>query len=281
MEDRLWEIVVSLFPEDKPSARQTYSDGDILLVVLWAALHDRPIAWACQADCWPAHRQLARLPHPSTVSRRSRTPSFVARLEQAHRQLRERIGPASSTVIVDGKPLRVSDYSRDPDAKNGRAYRRFGKGYKLHAVIDLQGIVLAFDVLPLNVNERRPARQLLTQLPQGVRRVLADGNYDSAFVHQQLEGTGIRFYAPPLNNYAGPRSHRRRRILVRLYQRRVGALLENSREAIERQFGLMGNIGCGLKELPNWVRRQPRVRRWISAKLLMHHAYLLHKRQAT
>ncbi len=279
MEDRLWEIVVSLLPEDKSAPRQTYADREILLVVLWAVLHDRPMAWACQPENWPEDRRLARLPHPSTMSRRVRRPAFLSQLEGAHQRLREELGTPSALAIIDGKPLRVSDYSRDPDARNGRAYRGFGKGYKLHAVIDLRGVVLAFEVQPLNVNERQPAQRLLPGLPAAVRRVLGDGNYDSSPLHRQLAGTGRHFYAPPINGVAGPRSHRRRRMLVRLYQQAWGPRLENTRETIEREFARMSNLACGLKELPTWVRRQQRVRRWISAKLLLHHAYLIHKKQ--
>ena len=115
---------------------------------------------------------------------------------------------------------------------------------------------------------------------QVVRRVLADGNYDSTFLHRRLDGTGVLFYAPPINDDASPRAHHRRRVLARLYQCVAGELIENTREEIERQFALMGNVGCGLKELPNWVRRERRVSRWISAKLLLHHAYLIHRHQA-
>ncbi|MGC1275171.1 MAG: hypothetical protein WBC44_15815 [Planctomycetaceae bacterium] len=60
----------------------------------------------------------------------------------------------------------------------------------------------------------------------------------------------------------------------------MGPWITNDREHIERQFGLMGNHGCGLKELPNWVRRRHRVARWIGAKLLLHHAFLIQKRTA-
>src|SRR5687768_6585716 len=103
MEDRLWEIVVSLLPEDKPDCRQTYSDREILLVVLWSVLHDRPMAWACQAENWPQDRRLIQLPHPSTMSRRVRRPAFLARLEAAHQRLREALGTPSSLAIIDGK----------------------------------------------------------------------------------------------------------------------------------------------------------------------------------
>jgi len=279
MEDRLWNIVVSVLPPDKPASRQTYSEREILFVVLWAALHDRPVAWACCRENWPVRCRPVRLPHPSTVSRRVRRLDFLATFSFAHQRIRTVLGPASTVAMIDGKPLRVSDYSRDPEARNGRAYRGFGKGYKLHAVIDLRGVVLAFEVQPLNVNERRPAARLLNQLPKEVRRVLGDGNYDSSPLHRQLTGSGTHFYSPPINGVAGPRAHRRRKLLARLYRRDWGVRLMNERESIERAFARMSNQACGLKELPNWVRRHRRVHRWISAKVLLHHAYLIHKQQ--
>ena len=280
MEDRLWEIVTRNIAIDKPEPRQSYSDREVLLVLLWAALHDRPVAWACRPENWSDRRRPGWLPHASTVSRRVRRPEFAAFFNAAHKSLREALGPATVAAVIDGQPLRVSDYSRDPDARNGRAYRRFGRGYKLHAVIDLAGKVIGFEVLPLNVNERVPAARLLCSLPAGVRRVLADGNYDSSPLHRLLEGTGVKFYAPPHKLRAAPRSHRRRRILVRLLKGRFGKRLTNDREHIERHFARIGNVGCGLKGLPNWVRRQHRVQRWVSAKLLLHHAFLLSKRTA-
>jgi hypothetical protein len=280
MEDRLWEIVTRVIAAGKPGPRQSYSDREVLLVLLWAALHDRPVAWACRPENWSDRRRPGRLPHPSTVSRRSRRAAFAACLDAAHRAMCSALGPSTAAAVIDGKPLCVSDYSRDPDARNGRAYRHFGKGYKLHAVIDLAGKVIGFEVLPLNVNERVPAARLLPSLPAGVRRVLADGNYDSSALHGLLEGTGVKFYAPPHKLHAGPRSHRRRRLLVRLMKGRFGKRLTDDREHVERQFALMGNVGCGLKGLPNWVRRQRRVERWVSAKLLLHHAFLLQKQAA-
>lgn len=280
MEDRLWEIVAVVVPRDKPRSRQRYTDREVLLVLFWAALHDRPAVWACQAENWSDRGRPARLPHPSTVCRRSRTAAFAACLAATHGRLRDALGPATPAAVIDGKPLRISDYGRDPDARVGRAYKRFAKGYRLHAIVDLRGAVLGFEVLPLNVNERVPAARLLTSLPQGVRRVLADGNYDSGRPHRLLEGTGVRFYAPPHRGYAGPSSHRRRRLLVRLLRTPPGRRMANEREHIERQFGLMGNVGCGLKELPNRVRRQHRVSRWVSAKLLVHQAFLLQKQLA-
>lgn len=281
MEDRLWSIIVSALPHDKVKTGQTYSERVVVLVVLWAAIHDRPISWACHPRNWPVSLLPARLPHPSTISRRSRQPDFPHATQVTLARLCAQLGSPSRDAMIDGMPLVISDYSRDPDAANGRAYRGFSKGYKLHAVIDVRGVVLAHEVRSLNVNERRPAASLLTRLPQGVRRVVADGNYDSSKLHAELEPLGIRLYSPPHNQQIGPRSHPRRRILKRLFCHPVGERLANRREHIERQFALMGNYGCGLKGLPHWVRRQHRVQRWLDAKLLVHHAFLISKQSST
>jgi hypothetical protein len=196
-------------------------------------------------------------------------------LESAHAKLRKLLASESEVAIIDGKPLLVSDYSRDPEAKNGRAMRRFGRGYKLHAVIDTHGVVRSFNVLSLNVQERIAARALLTDVAPSVRRVFADGNYDSGPLHQHLRPTGLKLYTPLINNYAGPRSHPRRRRLARIMNTEIGTRIALAREHVERQFGLMGNLGFGLKGLPNWVRRHHRVYRWVSCKLLLFHAWKL------
>jgi len=277
MEDRLWSIVVHVVPVDKPSVHQMFSSREILLVMLWAALHDRPVRWACQAENWPAARRPPRLPDPSTVSRRRRHPGVHALLSRCHAEIVEAFtaGKSRETCVIDGMPLMINDFSKDPDARNGHAHRHWGRGYKLHAVFDGQGVVLRFEVCPLNVNERVPARRLLPSLEGYARRVLADGNYDGKPLHQSLEGRSIKLYTPLINNYAGPRTHPRRLRLKRLLAKPIAAKLRQARDQIERQFGLFGNLGFGFKGLPNWVRRLHRVTDWMSLKLLLYHAYKL------
>lgn len=277
MEDRLWGIVCMVVPRCKAKSGQQYSDREILLVMLWAVLHDRPVCWACESENWPVHRQPPRLPHPSTVSRRARSAELAKFVGAAHATLRERLSDDCRTAMIDGKPLLISDYSRDPEAANGRSMRRWGRGYKLHAVVDAHGVVQAFEVLPLNVQERAAARRLLVDLPKSIRRVLADGNYDSGPLHSLLEPLRRKLYTPLIKNYAGPRSHPRRRRLLRIMNHDIGIKIANAREHIERQFALMGNLGFGLKGLPNWVRRQHRVANWISHKLLLYHAWRFHQ----
>lgn len=281
MEDRLWSIIVSALPDGKVKRGQIHSERLILMVCLWAVIHDRPICWACEPTNWPVALLPARLPHPSTLSRRSRGHDFALAIKATLDRLGEQLGPPSRDAMIDGKPLEISDYSRDPDAATGRSYRRFAKGYRLHAVIDMRGVILAHETRSLNVNERLPAAKLLPQLPRNVHRVVADGNYDSSKLHAQLQPLGIRLYTRPHNQPLSRKTHPRRRILMRLFRHSIGRRIANRREHIERQFGLMGNYGCGLKGLPQWVRRQHRVTRWIDAKLVIHHAYLISKRTPT
>lgn len=100
MEDCLWEIVVLGLPESEPAGRQRYSDREILLVLLWVVLHDRPVAWACDAGCWPTRRRLRRLPHASTVSRRARgMPTSSRPTDDYERSWSTRRERRSSTAI--------------------------------------------------------------------------------------------------------------------------------------------------------------------------------------
>ena len=50
----------------KGPLRCRYDDRTILMVVLWAILHDRPMNWACCPENWSASERPARLPSEST-----------------------------------------------------------------------------------------------------------------------------------------------------------------------------------------------------------------------
>src|SRR3982750_1422402 len=82
MEGELWPILYAWVTAEaklrpRPE-RVRYGDGVILLVVLWAALHDRPLSWACRAQSWGGEEALPweSLPSPATLSRRTRRAAF-------------------------------------------------------------------------------------------------------------------------------------------------------------------------------------------------------------
>jgi hypothetical protein len=60
MEDELWDALYPVVIEEdrrRPRRRRVqFNDAVILLVAMWAVLHDRPIGWACAARSWPVGR---------------------------------------------------------------------------------------------------------------------------------------------------------------------------------------------------------------------------------
>ena len=77
MEGELWPEVYRLLMEEgkkRPRPQGTrFSDRRILEIYLWAAAHDRPTSWACEAKNWPADQRWKDLPSQSTMSDRPRT----------------------------------------------------------------------------------------------------------------------------------------------------------------------------------------------------------------
>ena len=256
-----------------------YTNRDILVVLIWAALHDRPIDWACKRKNWPAHDRTRALLSGSTMSRRLRTESvcnlLVRWLRAANLQCDD--GP----LILDAKALAIAWHSADPDAGVGRGVGQLSKGYKLHAIVDRDGNFRAFVVLPLNISEQAAAEQLIDQLSQEDGRVLlADGNYDSNRLYDYAAGKGIQLLAARRYKNAKGLGHCRHspHRLEALRQMEADADLLAERRLIEGCFGTLGNIIGGLCSLPNSVRHEDRVERWVMAKLIIDAA---HRRKRT
>lgn len=280
MEHQLWTAIlphlVRLDQTPRPT-RHTYSDGDILAVYLWAVLHDRTQAWACDRHNWPIHRRRRPLPSESTLSKRLRTPSVVALLAALFTTLTAPAGPGVFWMM-DGKPLPVSGVSGDAGATWGRGAGGLACGYKLHVILDTPGDIAACEVTPMNVDERVVAQRLLAAAQlQGY--IVADANYDSNRLHDCCDAAGGRQLITPRRYARTARGtgHRvqsagRLRCLELWGQpapRWIDGLLEGRRE-IERRFGTLVCTAGGLGPLPSWVRTLSRVDRWVRAKLLIH-----------
>jgi hypothetical protein len=281
MEELIWIIVLEWLPGDQTTSKRfRFSDRAILQVVLWAVLHDRPMCWACRAENWPEARRPAQLPHPSTVSRRCRRPELQAQKLEIHRKVVEQLSRGGRYGALDGRALLVGGSSKDPDARPGRAVGGLGRGYKLHSLVNSQRLFVCWEVQPLNRAEPTVGRHLLSAAPVWLKRIVADGLYDSMKLHALAAEFGRRLYTPVRQNRVGRRRQRRRLQLWRLWQRPVGRRLLASRDEIERTFGHSSNLGFGFKGLPAWARRQHRVERWMWGKVLLYHAYLASKPHA-
>jgi hypothetical protein len=281
MERELWPPLYRLLRDVAKDFSQKYVQYQpwvLVAVLLWAALHDRPVSWACQKRHWSTTTlRPHRLPSPSTLSRRIDSVGVGLLWRALEQRLRDS-GPPALVAFVDGKPLPVGGNSKDPDARFGRGAGCIAKGYKLHAIWSTRPVPEAWDIKPLDANEKATAAELVEQLAYG-GYLLGDGNYDASYVYDAAMARGYQLVAPYRKgknpgsgrHYQSP--HRLRSIDI--LRSDFGQALYKARTAIERSFGHAGSFGGGLGPLPAWVRGRPRVRTWVWAKLLINAVRIL------
>lgn len=276
MERELWEQLYAIaVPLDRFWTNGFYRTWEIVVVYLWAVVHDRPTSWACESRNWGSAQPRHGLPSQSTMSRRMRT----AAVEQLLAAVEAELGGDSRRwwlQRVDSKPLPVGMHSRDPDARYGRAAGGFAKGYKLHAIWGGGRVPSRWHIEPMNVGDSPAARRMIRDLP-GQGYVVGDSQFDSNPLHaaawpahqviapQQRPGKALGHCA----------HHPARLHCLELIAKPFGQALLRWRAQIERDFGGLTNFAAGLSPLPNWVRRLHRVHLWVQAKLLINAIRLL------
>jgi hypothetical protein len=286
MERELWP---PLYPALRAVAKDfcqkyvSYHPWVLVAVLCWAAVHDRPLSWACNPRHWSTTRlRPARIPSAATLSRRVDGLAVGAFLRLVEQPLRER-GDRRLLALLDGKPLPVSGVSKDREARWGRGAGGKAKGYKLHTLWSAgRPVPEAWELTPLNEAESVVARRLLRQAP-GVGYVLADGNYDSGPVFDEAAAQGYQLVAPlPKNAGQGHRPQSAPRLRCRdLLQGEFGRGLYALRGQIERTYGNAVSFAGGLGPLPAWVRGRARVRSWVWAKLLINAVRIAKKQGLT
>lgn len=281
MERELWPLLyrhLKAAANDFSQKYVHYQPWVLVAVFLWAALHDRPVAWACQARHWSTTRlRPARLPSAATLSRR--LDGVAVGLFWRHLECRLRgDGVPALVAFLDGKPLVLSGVRKDPEAGYGRAAACKAKGYKLHAVWAGRPLPEAWEVTPMNTCEKAVARRLIPQRDYG-GYLLGDGNYDASDLYDRAWDRGYQLIAKHRRgknpgsggHYQSP--HRLRSIA--LLHTPFGRALYRERDAIERSFGNAVSFGGGLTAPPAWVRGLARTRTWVWAKLLINATRIL------
>jgi hypothetical protein len=275
MERERWMRLYQLACELSRSWRfgHRYRVACIVGVYLWAVLHDRPISWSCQAANWPAELSGGRLPSASTMSRRLRTKAVQELLKLMENALKIATSPPPEpepVQVIDAKPLPIGSYSKDPDARWGRAAGTMAKGYKLYAVWGPAAVPEAWSIGSMNVSEKRMAPELIRRTP-GTGWLLGDAQYDSNELFDLAFERGFQLLAPRRkkgrfgHHYLSPH----RRFSVQLLEGGGWQPFHRDRTKIERKFGNCTSFGGGLAPLPSWVRRHHRVHLWVQAKLLI------------
>ena len=283
MERELWPLLYQAVRQVAQSFRQKYVQHQphvLVLVLLWAAVHDRPISWACRPQHWSTTKlRPARIPSHSTLSRRLDrlvVGTFLRALEQ---HLRDH-GQPGLLSFLDGKPLPVGGCSKDPDAKVGRGAGRLAKGYKLHTLWGQRVLPEAWEITPLNADEATVAARLFAQAP-GAGYAVADGNYDSSPLFDEARRHGYQLVVPMPDPNAGQGHHyqsKDRKRCIELVHGEFGQSLLGQRRRIEQSYGNATSFGGGLGPLPAWVRGLGRVRTWVWAKLLINAVRILNKK---
>lgn len=279
MERELWLRLYQIarrFDRWEPWRLGRYLDVEIVMVHLWAVLHERPTSWACCRINWPKGLwPRGRLPSQPTMSRRLRT-TEVQRLLSVIEQYLVQLRQATFVSIVDGKPLTVGAYSKDRDSAWGPVGRSYAKGYRLHAVYGPAPLPLAWEIAPMNVREPEVATRLIPAF-HGGGYVLGDKAYDSNPLHDVALAAGCQLVTArklPETGLGHRRQSPGRLRCIALLQNDFGKVLYQYRDDIERCFGWLTSHACGLSPLPSWVRREHRVRLWIQAKLIIHAVYV-------
>jgi hypothetical protein len=292
MERELWPLLYHELRATATGFSQKYVQIPawvLLAVSLWAALHDRPIGWACDARNWSTTPlRPGKLPSPSTMSRRAYGVGVGLLWRALEERLRCQGRPLALIAFLDGKPLPVGGYTKDADAAYGYGAGLMAKGYKLHAIWSNRPLPEAWEVTSLKVSEKTKAETLLSQL-HGGGYLLADGNYDSSKLFDLAWEGGWQLVVPVNHPNAGKgrhyqSPHRLRCIdLMRACPGKAdfGPSLYGRRTAIERSFGNATMFAGGLGPLPAWTRRLHRVRVWVWAKLLINAVRILKKQGLT
>lgn len=291
MEREVWSILMAALRDASRTRRDsnhhTHSTALVVRVYLWAALHDRPVSWACRRSTWDDRTRPKHLPSQPTMSRRLRTHRVAAMLDALTKRLRGR--PDLQRLVVhriDGKPMGIARHTRDRQAGRGYGAGQFQWGYKLHLVDGGRAMPEAWAVTPMNTSESRVARQLVPRL-RGQGYVLGDANYDDQQLYALCQAKGLRFLAPrrrPMTglNKAKACHPERLRAIGTLESAGLaagvgggsfGRTMMRMRRQVETTLGRWTTHALGFKGLPAWARGLHRVRQWVHAKLLINAAY--------
>lgn len=270
----LYQIARQLWPHREK--RVLFAGRTIVLMYLWSVIRGKPRTWVCDRRNLPYLLQETPIPGASQFCRRIKTPAIQAMLNELEARVR---GQPNARLlgcwVLDAKALPVSPYSKDRSAKWGWACGRKARGYKVFAMSDRQGRLVAWQTGPMNRAEPVVARTLLAETDRP-GYLLGDSIYDSGPLHERASARDLQLIAPrkvPGGNI-GRRARQPTRChaiaMLETFPNAFGPSMYAERTAIERIFSRMASSRVGLDHLPSFVRTPERVRLWVQGKIILY-----------
>jgi hypothetical protein len=274
-------------PGPRPARGCVYGDAIVALVHFLAVVRGRSMRWAHAKRNWPLWMRRLDRPGYSQLMRRLKTKAVRLLIVRLNLEFRGEL-PDGAEKFCDGKPLTVGGFSKDPDARPGKLPGDgWGRGYKVHLLVDACGAVDVFTVTALDAGEPTVMRGLIGWArfdDGGGRTVRADSGYDSNPLYAGFAERGARLIATrkkPGTGLGHHRQHPHRLLAIEQLERSDAAAKAHRRHRIrvEQALAHVTNLPFGLSPLPNHVRRLPRVRLWVLSKITLYHLYLMLRQQ--
>jgi hypothetical protein len=149
---------------------------------------------------WSHYFPLLRSVHRTTFTRQAA--NLWKLKERLWQQLLEHTGGDPSWAIVDSFPVAVCRFARAPRCRVFRGVAGFGKdhtikqtfyGFRLHVRVAWPGVITRFSVCAADVADLAVLEDLSEAT---VGSCLADRNYWSPDIHEQLAGQGLQMLVP-------------------------------------------------------------------------------------
>jgi hypothetical protein len=269
----------------QPTGGCVYSDAVIVLIHFLSVIRGRSMRWSHSKRNWPLWMRRLDCPSYSQLMRRLRTQAVKRLIAHLNLEFRNEL-PQSQEKFCDGKPLTVGGFSKDPDARAGKLPGDgWGKGYKVHVLVDACGAVDLFTVTALDAGEPTVMIRLVGLADLHKDQILrADSNYDSNKLYAAVAATGARLIAArkkPGTGLGHHPQHPHRLLAIVQLEESEASLKAHKRHRIrvEQALAHVTNLSFGLSPLPNHVRRIQRVALWVLSKITLYHLYLKLRQQ--